>query len=442
MLDLNKSIKDSTLDFGGKMMVTDEAVLRDKDIDILALNAVLNKTEAVKIGSRVLIKDLANSLGIKPASIQKLYEAMGRGEVSGFTVPAINIRGLTYETSRAIFRSMDKNKVGPVIFEIAKSEIEYTGQRPSEYSVVIIAAAIKEGYKGPIFLQGDHFQVNAKKFEEDQNAEIGSLRVLIKEAMEAGFQNIDIDASTLVDLSWPEVKDQQRHNFEVTATLTEYIRSLEGINVTVSVGGEIGEVGSKNSTEEELRAFMSGFNEKLAKGKTGISKISIQTGTSHGGVPLPDGSMAKVNLDFDTIERLGKVARVEFGLGGVVQHGASTLPDDCFHIFPEKGAAEVHLATGFQNLLLDSPNFPADVKKDIYNYLNLKLSHERGEGQTDEQFFYKTRKKCFGPFKEVLWELPEETKEKIGQELEARFDMLFTSLNVQDTAEVMKKYID
>ncbi|MBE9532046.1 MAG: class II fructose-bisphosphate aldolase [Proteobacteria bacterium] len=442
MFELNKTIKESTMDFNGKIMVTNEKILKEENVQEILQNAIFNEKEEVKIGARVLLKDLANSMGIKPASIQKLYEAMGRGEEKGFTVPAINIRGLTYETARAIFRSMAKLKVGPVLFEIAKSEIEYTEQRPSEYSVIIIAAAIREGYKGPVFMQGDHFQINAKKFNEDPNAEIGSLRVLIKEAMEAGFKNIDIDASTLVDLSWPEVTDQQRPNYETTATLTEYIRSLEGINDTVSVGGEIGEVGKKNSTEEELRAFMDGFNKSIGEGKTGISKISIQTGTSHGGIPLPDGSIAEVSLDFDTIERLGKVSREEYGLGGVVQHGASTLPDESFHIFPEKGAAEVHLATGFQNLLLDSPNFPAKVKRDIYNYLNLKLNHERSEGQTDEQFYYKTRKKCFGPFKEALWRIDEEVKEKIGEELEARFDMLFTSLNVTDTAEILKKYID
>ncbi len=52
------------------------------------------------------------------------------------------------------------------------------------------------------------------------------------------------------------------------------------------VGGEIGEVGGHNSTEEELRAYLDGFKAKLSKhGKlTGLSKISIQTGTSHGGV--------------------------------------------------------------------------------------------------------------------------------------------------------------
>jgi hypothetical protein len=187
---------------------------------------------------------------------------------------------------------------------------------------------------------------------------------------------------------------------------------------------------------------MEGYNRKIGDNIKGISKISIQTGTSHGGIPLPDGTIAKVNLDFDTIERLGMVAKEEYKLGGVVQHGASTLPDDSFHMFPEKGAAEVHLATGFQNMIFDSPNFPGNIKRDIYNYLKLKHSHERTKDQSDEQFYYKTRKKSFGPFKETFWELPNDTKEKIGKELEARFDMLFKSLNVVDTVDTLRKYID
>ena len=72
------------------------------------------------------------------------------------------------------------------------------------------------------------------------------------------------------------------------------------------MGGEIGEVGKENSNEQELRAYLDNFNELLKKnhsGATTISKISIQTGTSHGGVPLPDGTVADVNLDFNTLEK-------------------------------------------------------------------------------------------------------------------------------------------
>lgn len=71
------------------------------------------------------------------------------------------------------------------------------------------------------------------------------VRKLMKEAITAGFFNIDIDSSTLVDLDRPNVVEQQRDNFEVGADLTAYVRSLEPKGVTISVGGEIGEVGGK-----------------------------------------------------------------------------------------------------------------------------------------------------------------------------------------------------
>ncbi len=410
-------------------------------IDKLVETAVFNKNGAVKVEARSLIRSAAAELGIKLNSIQTLYEAMGRGEESGLTVPAINIRGLTYDTGRAIFRAASNNNASAIIFEIAKSEIGYTDQRPSEYAVVLLAAAIKEGYRGPVFVQGDHFQVNAKNYAVDPEKETNALKELINEAVSAGFYNIDIDASTTVDLDKPTVPEQQKLNYEITATLTEYIRGLDSNGITVSVGGEIGEVGSKNSTEEELRAYMEGLNKILEdKGIKGISKISVQTGTSHGGVVLPDGSIAEVKVDFDTIERLSKVSREEFGLAGVVQHGASTLPDDFFHVFVEKNAAEVHLATGFQNQIYDSPNLPAELKDEIYKYLNENHSGEKSEGQTDEQFIYKTRKKGFGPFKEKFWNLPGETRDKIGGELEDRFDMLFKKLSIVGSADIIKKY--
>ena len=424
-----------------RMEVLDENVLRGQTIDRLAYNAVFNANIDIMAEARTLIRNLAVSLGIRPASIHNLYEAMGRQECGGFTVPAVNIRGLTYDTARAIFRSAARNDAGAFIFEIAKSEIGYTGQRPSEYAACCLAAAIKEGHRGPVFLQGDHFQINAGRYAKDRNAEVEDLKKLIKEALEADFFNIDIDASTVVDLGKPDVKEQQRPNFETTAELTGYIRANEPANVTVSVGGEIGEVGGRNSTVEELTAFMEGYSDAIGKGVKGISKISIQTGTSHGGVVLPDGTMAKVKVDFDTIERLSRVSRESYGLAGVVQHGASTLPDEAFDLFPKRGAAEIHLATGFQNMIYDSPAFPQELKKEIYRYLVEKHSDERKETDTDEQFIYKTRKKGFGPFKERIWNMDQERYKTIGAEIEARMDLFFRKLNAANTTACVKKYV-
>ncbi|MBI5235141.1 MAG: class II fructose-bisphosphate aldolase [Deltaproteobacteria bacterium] len=438
--DIHEAIKGALIDNKNAVQVIDEGKLRSSVIDNLIYNAVFNQDKDIVAESRRLITIAAASLGIRSASIQGLYDAMGSGKCSGFTVPAINIRGLTYDTACAIFRSAIKNRAGAFIFEIAKSEIDYTAQRPAEYTACCIAAAIKEGYKGPVFIQGDHFQVNAKKFASDPAGEVASLKKLIKEAVDAAFYNIDIDSSTVVDLTKADVNEQQRPNYETTATLTEYIRANEPAGVTVSIGGEIGEVGGKNSTEEELRAFMDGYVKALAQGKKGISKISIQTGTSHGGVPMPDGSVAKVKVDFDTIEKLSKTAR-EYGLAGAVQHGASTLPDDAFDMFPKRTTAEVHLATGFQNMVYDSASFPQDLKKEIYAHLSIKHADERKAGDTDEQFIYKTRKKGFGPFKERIWNMDAKRKAAIGKELEERFDLLFKKLNAHDTVEYAKKYV-
>jgi fructose/tagatose bisphosphate aldolase len=367
--------------------------------------------------------------------------ARGKGQVpSNFTVPAINLRVLTYDLARAIFRSAKKIDAGCFIFEIAKSEMGYTNQAPVEYVAVILGAAVKEGWQGPVFIQGDHFQINHKNFAQDPEKELDGIKTLILQAIEAGFYNIDIDSSTVVDLSKKDIKKQQKANYESCAKLTNFIRQHQPRGIEVSVGGEIGEVGTKNSTVEDLEAFMSGYNEKLRKGRVGISKISIQTGTSHGGVVLPDGTIAKVKLDFDTLRTLSKEAREKYGMAGAVQHGASTLPQDAFGKFPEVETAEVHLATQFQNMVYESKHFPAELKTRIYEWLKTNAANERKEGQTDEQFFYSARKKALGPFKKEIMGLPQATRDAIVGDIEATFEFLFDKLNVKNTKESVLKH--
>jgi len=429
---------------GDNVRVLKEEKLRTSLIDDLVYTAVLSPDESAKEAARWIIRRAGAALGIIPSSIHALYEAMGRGEVSGFTVPAINLRGLTYESARAVFRAVLRGKVGPVIFEIARSEIGYTEQRPVEYAAAVTAAAIKSGYRGPLFLQGDHFQVSAKKFAADPAREVGAVKDLVREGIQAGFYNIDIDSSTVVDLSKSTVEEQQKNNAAIAADITAMAREIEPRGITVSVGGEIGEVGGKNSTVEELRAFMEGYRKELAKkGKDlkGLSKISVQTGTSHGGVILPDGSIAKVKLDFDTLETLSKAARKEFGMSGAVQHGASTLPDEAFDHFPKRGTAEVHLATAFQNMIYDHPFFPDDLRRRIYDYIRTDLAGEKGAKDTDEQFIYKTRKKAFGPFKNDMWSLPPDVLKGVGKALEDKFYFLFEKLNVFKTDDIVRKFV-
>jgi len=410
------------------------------NIDETVMELVMTDDSARKKQLASVIFNMARMKGISPSSIHEFYMARGRGEFGGFTVPAINLRSMTYDLARRIFRVAERYKSGAFIFEIARSEVGYTNQLPMEYASMVLAAAIKEDYSGPVFIQGDHFQANAAKFKENPDKEMESLQALIGDAINAGFYNIDIDSSTLVDLSKPDLERQQLLNYEVCAKLTQFIRGMEPRGVTVSVGGEIGEIGHQNSTPEDMRAFMAGLRQKLPRQFVGISKISVQTGTTHGGVVLPDGRIAEINLDFKTLQTLSEIARKEYGLAGAVQHGASTLPAEAFHKFVECETAEVHLATEFQNMIYESEHFPADLRQRIYEWLKVNAANEAKQGETQEQFLYKTRKKALGPFKKDIMSLPEEIRDNIADQIEDKFELLFRQLNVINKRKLIDKY--
>src|SRR3989440_588467 len=305
--------------------------------------------------ARWLIWEIGQHAGVRPASIHDLYMARGRGEVPAFTTPAMNIRVLAYDSARAVFRAAKRLDVGALICEIARSEIGYTEQRPAEYVAVMIAAALREGFTGPLFVQGDHVQVNAKKYAADAEAELQAL-------------------------------------------------------------GRLGNY-------------------------TGISKISVQTGTSHGGVVLPDGSIAKVQLDLDALKALSRDARAKYGLGGAVQHGASTLPPDAFGNFPKCEAIEIHLATNFQNIVFDHAALPAALRRELQEWVKVECKDEWKKGDTEEQFYYKSRKKAIGPFKRRLWDLPGDVRGAIAADLETTFAFLFEQLRVTNTRAVTDRFV-
>jgi fructose-bisphosphate aldolase class II len=425
----------------GGVVVRDAAKLRSSATDQVVWQAVFGEGDAREV-ARWLLWELGQATGARPASINGIYMARGRGEVGGFTVPAINVRAMAYDAARAVFRAARAGRAGAIILEIARSEIAYTDQRPAEYVAVLIGAALREGYVLPLFIQGDHCQVNHKKYQGDPEGEVGEVKKLIAEEIGAGFYNIDVDTSTLVDLSHATLAEQQRLNYERAAEVTAFIREREPESVTVSVGAEIGEVGMKNSTVEELHAFMQGYDQSLAGlgVEEGISKISVQTGTSHGGVVLPDGSIADVKLDLQALAALSKVAREQYGLAGAVQHGASTLPSNAFGNFPRIETAEIHLATNFQNIIFDHPRLPADLRDRLRSWLDQNAQSERKGGDTDEQFYYKARKKAIGPFKRDLWALPEEVRGAIAADLERTFAFLFEQLNVNGTEDDINRH--
>jgi fructose/tagatose bisphosphate aldolase len=422
--------------------VVDRDRFRQAGIRDLAWTAAFTEDGATAEVAQWIVWEAAQALGARSASIHELYLARARGEVSGFTVPAINLRAQVFDMARVTFETAAASDVGAVILELARSEQTYTFQRPIDYATAVLAGAIAAGWQGPVFIQGDHYQFNAKKHAADPEAMTEEIRRACRLAIEAGYRNIDIDASTLVDLSLPTEDEQQRENYVRTAELVELIRSLEPDGVTVSVGGEIGEVGKTNSTEGELRAYLDGLRRELerrAPGAPGISKVSVQTGTSHGGMVMPDGTVGTVAVDFEVHRRLGEIVRSEYGLAGTVQHGASTLPDELFHRFRDVETAEIHLATGFQNVLYEHPEFPGDLLEQVRRWTFENAIDERKSDQTDEQFVYTTRKKAIGPFKRELWDLP--TKDAILADQAKKIAFLYQELGVVGSRAMVDRYV-
>ncbi len=410
-------------------------------IDSLVWQAVFAETEAERAAARLQIWQQAQEKGVLASSIHQLYAARGQGKVpSNFTVPAMNLRGMTYDMARAIFAAAVKLKVGALIFELARSEMQYTDQAPAVYAPVIMAAAIKEGWSGPLFIQCDHFQAKAASPGVAKEGELDAIKALIGEALSAGMYNVDIDMSTLVNLDAPTEVDQQVANIKHTLELTEFVRRLEPAGMIVSLGCEIGHIGGRNSTMADFEAFMFGYTTGL-NGLTGVSKMSIQTGTSHGGVVNADGSLASVAVDFDLLRNVSRAGRDKYGMGGSVQHGASTLPHDLYHKFPEAETLEIHFATGLQNMIMDHKAFPAELLSEIYAWIDTTMSDDRGSEQTLEQFHYTQRKKAWGAFKKQTWSIPEANREELRNMLQSHFETVFGELGVSDTMELVRSNV-
>jgi fructose/tagatose bisphosphate aldolase len=424
----------------GKVVAVVENKLTSSQWDEVAYKAVFG-SEIEKADCRWVIWEVGQYVGVRPASINELYMARGRDEVPlDFTVPAMNLRGMVYDMARALFRAAKETKTYVLICELARSEMSYTDQSPAEFVSMVLAGAIREGFRGGVPIQGDHFQSKAEKPGKPKDGEIEAIKELTGEAIEAGFYNIDIDMSTLVDLEKKTEVEQQEGNVKYSLEMTEYIREVEPEGVTVSIGGEIGHIGGKNSTLEDFEAYFKGFQAGLDEEAVGMSKISVATGTHHGGVVLADGSLAQVAVDFKVLKDISQACR-GVKVAGAVQHGASTLEDKYFKEFVKAEAIEVHLATGFQNIMMDHPDFPKELLEKMYQWLDKEKIEEKKEDQTDEQFHYKLRKKAWGEYKKECWDIDEEIKASIREALVTRFKFMYEKLKVVNSEELGKTYI-
>jgi len=188
----------------GRLVIEDEQSFRNEGVRATVWSATFSTERDVIDAARWIIWEASQTLGARSASIHDLYMARGRGEIHGFTVPAVNLRTQVFDMAIAMCHAAEPTDVGTMIFELARSEQEYTFQRPGEYITGVLAGCIAANWQGPVFVQGDHYQFNAAKYKADPESTAEGIRKLTREAIAVGYGNIDIDSSTLVDLSQAE----------------------------------------------------------------------------------------------------------------------------------------------------------------------------------------------------------------------------------------------
>ena len=378
--------------------------------------------------------------GVYFGSLAPVYREMARGNPAGFTVPAVNLRGLVFDTARAAFQAALAIHAGPFIFEIAPSELAASKQTFDEYAGEVMAAALAEGWRGPLFLQGDHFSL-----DDPGPAALAELAEIARQAVGAGFYQIDVDASDLADSAGATASQRQEVNARATGQAARLLQRLAPAQKSILAGGEVGQIGGELTSEADLRAFLNLLRDQLTPGEAGIGKVSVNTGTQHGGSVDAAGKLGRMNVDFELTARLSAIARGEYGLPGVVQHGASTMSLDQLARLPGCGVNEVHLATGIQNLVFDHPAFPGPLlermQRELAGDASRGASPESGapHPEAGRAVFYHQRWQAWGRYKTELWDLPELVKAALGASLREWFQAVFEALRLGGTEGIARE---
>lgn len=412
----------------------------DEDISTLAFDASVSDNPEVKEAAIRAINEIADRLKITCGSNVAFYDAKAAGMHQFFTVPAVNSRMVTFHTIRAAVKAADALKLPHIVFELALSEVGYTAQQKDEYAALVKAAYISLGITNrEIYLQADHYQLDPKRYAEDPAKEVQRIKDAVVKALENGVYNIDIDASKF-ETADPAKSDRenQAENARLTAEIFHFIRQYEkehSLSTIVSIGGEVGEVGGENTKYPQVNAFLDmvkEYAEKLGSdNEKGLSKISINVGSSHGGLRGSDGKpLDTVPLDFTAHHDLYMLGKGPMNPGKhvlSVQHGASTLPKDYFPLFPAMHVAEIHLATGFQDMVWDTiEKEDAALFQKMKNLVLEKLGDKVAKHETEAIGLVKERKNITQYVKRDLLLSP--AIPAIEQALEKEFTTIFHSL--------------
>lgn len=213
----------------------------------------------------------------------------------------------------------------PVLYEIAKSELNYTEFTPDTFVEYILQENERLGNtEVPFAVHADHITV--KKLEE-----VPSVRELIAKQLEAGFTSFAIDASHMVN----------EHNLTATSELAKPIIGL-GLGLEV----ELGEIGAKSGSADGFTQpeEASWFVDSLRNNGVHPDLLAINNGSIHGtyfGTSQEGIQLELTRRIWDAIQPWSV---------DIAQHGITGTSLDKITTFIEYGIRKGNVGTLWQNV--------------------------------------------------------------------------------------------
>lgn len=391
-------------------------MLRGELVDRLAITAALGDSEDVKEMARFLIRASAISHNIWCDSVSPIFLGIGQGKYQGFTIPAINLRGITYYLARRVFHSARRQKAGPIVFQLSSSEMDITGQPPSEYVSCILAAALRENYSGPVFLQASRIGTRDQKTDSLDLPDIKP-SALIADAIASGIFNLEFECSDDLD---------------ETVKLISEIRMHQPDGVSIAVGCTIPLPKSRQTAVQELLGFVTGLKTRLQdlKINESVCKINLVCNSDPMGSDFLDQDQMTGMLDFNRLGALSEILREQLGMAGPVLSSSHEIQADFFDQVATYKISELKMETWIQDLILNHDRFPTGLREEIRAYLETEYTHLRKADWSDQHFYNNLRSRAWKPYKKTLWSLDHRTRLTISNSFEDRIKLLFENLHV------------
>jgi len=285
----------------------------------------------------------------EPVWGKDLFEAI-RGKPH--SIMAANIR--TKASLQGIMKAAQETG-SPVLFEIAMSELGYTGFTPQTFVETIKTEAKRLGFDQPYAIHGDHITIKENIPEAVQKAED-----LINEQIEAGFTSFAIDASHCFDVNAPTKREALRDNIEITTRLARIIQERVP---RASIEVEVGEIGHTVGGKQELTTVEEAVEFVKALQENGVQPdlLAIHNGTEHGNAFDAQGNpVPQLGIDLQRTREVTE-AIAEYGLVGITQHGTTGTAPEHLSKFVDAGIKKVNVATHFQNIVVDTVPFRAEI---------------------------------------------------------------------------------